>query len=72
MKDPEALKAVADILSGSQDLALQTTLTRWLPDGPDSNAAIQEALPLSWYRATSTKRRGRDQPATVHRPAEGW
>ena len=37
---PDALKATADLLASCHDIAVQTTLVRFLPDGPDATAMI--------------------------------
>jgi hypothetical protein len=42
MKDPDALKASADLLANVHDLALQTTLVRFLPDGADTNTLLAQ------------------------------
>lgn len=42
MKDPEALKAAADLMSSCGDMSLQTTLAHWLPPGAESNAILAQ------------------------------
>lgn len=44
MKDPEALKAAAEILSTCHDIAVQTTLVRFLPETPESSGIIAGAF----------------------------
>ncbi len=44
MKDPEALKAAAEILHDCHDIAVQTTLVRFLPENADSTNVIAGAF----------------------------
>ncbi|MEZ0227750.1 MAG: HEAT repeat domain-containing protein, partial [Planctomycetota bacterium] len=44
MKDPEALKAAAEILGSCHDIAVQTTLVRFLPESADATNVIAGAF----------------------------
>lgn len=44
MEGAEALKAVEDVLGRTKDVALQTTLVRFLPDSPEAAASVARAF----------------------------
>lgn len=44
MEGPEALAAVENALGSTKDVALQTTLVRFLPDSPDAAASVARAF----------------------------
>lgn len=44
IEGPDALKAVEEVLGRTKDVALQTTLVRFLPDSPEAAASVARAF----------------------------
>jgi hypothetical protein len=44
LTDPEALRASADVLTGVKDIAIQTTLVRFLSETPDAAQVVAQAF----------------------------